>query len=76
MSIWRFATDKKERELRTKLETVKQMRRKDDNPFLEQREAELQKELDAIVIHKAACRGIVRKHRDTHKRAGSNVEIS
>ena len=76
MSIWRFSTDRKERELRTKLETVHALMRKGRTPFLEQREKELQKELDAIVIHKAACRGIVRKHRDTHKRAGSNVEIS
>ena len=74
MSIWRFATDKKERELRTKLETVHALMRKGRTPFLEQREKELQKELDEIMVHKCACRGIIRKVIETRTHAERNAE--
>lgn len=73
MSKWLFASDKKEKELRMKLDVVRDMMRKERTPFLVKREADLKKELDAITVHKSACRGIIRKVIETrtneHRRA-------
>lgn len=74
MATWKFATDKRERETRKKLDVIRAMQRKEDSPLLEKRAAELEKELTGIELHKCACRGVIRKAIETRAHGHNTAE--